>query len=167
MLNKIRMLEASRDSGALSEEDFERAKARLLDTVEDAVEPLEDVTPAEPEPDAQPRPKSKSTTAPKPDPKTSEEVTSKPKERRFFRSKPKRTPKSARVAEILLPDEEFLDADEPPKAAVWQMALLCAVGLIGVTILAVLLIGDLSMALTLVVTIIAAITVRAMHLLDD
>ena len=104
ILEQIRQLEAARNRGEMTSAQFERAKERLFDTVEDAV-----ATPIAPS--APPR--------------------------------------------------------RGPPSIFWPALGVSVLGIAVVTGLATLLIGDLTLALTLAVTLLAAVTVAAFRALDE
>lgn len=204
ILTKIRMLEASRNSGALTDEDFERAKQRLLDTVEDAVTPDEDAArdpepprqaarrttsrakpKPNPTPEAKPDAKADARSDPAPDSKPDSKPDLKPdstprasawakfKPKLDSKPKPDSSPKPEPRLKVINPPEPPEDMDDDPDADdalvgnVLQAVLICAVGVICLTVLATVLTGDLTLALTLAVTVIAAFTVHALRKLED
>lgn len=123
ILGEIRQLEAAARRGDISDAELEAAKARLMDTVEDAAT---DVPP--PEPEAAP---------PIPDP--------------------------------AIPDPEPESA-APPRALdfrAFDVVTFCIIAGFLCVVVGTVLFGDLTIALTLTITLLAAFAVRAFVMLDD
>lgn len=185
ILNKIRMLEASRDSGALTEEDFARAKARLLDEIEDAVETdesaaAEDAAPKPSKAAKRPTPKSsprrKPAKAPRPEAVYETKATEPAPEAEdiTFFAPPDDPPEvdPVEVAELEPIEEPDESEDrpvftEPPAQSVWHVVMLCVAALLLIGLTVFFVVGDAMLAITVVLTLVAAISVRVVQIMDD
>jgi len=153
MLEKLRQLDAARKRGDLSDAEYSAARARLIETVEDV-----DVEPAA-APPRRPRP-------PRQDPKPEARN---PRRAASGEAKPRPVapPSQATRRTASSPQQPSETTSPDDMSFFWGLVFvgLCAAGLM--TFLIGRLIGDITIALTLAVTVFAAVVISAFQRMQN